>query len=148
MTGSGATGSGAGARTTALAAAQAELAAAGVASPRVDAELLLAQVLGTDRTRLLLASGLTAAEAAQFSALVAKRACRVPLQHLTGTAYFRYLELAVGPGVFVPRPETELVAQSVVDELVRLDPRRRRPAGGTRSRPAGPRRPALPVVHR
>lgn len=51
----------------------------------------------------------------QFHELVAKRASRIPLQHLTGKAYFRHLELAVGPGVFVPRPETELLAQVAVD---------------------------------
>src|SRR3954469_18488861 len=55
-----------------------------------------------------------------YSALVDERASRVPLQHLTGKAYFRHLTLAVGPGVFVPRPETELVAGAAVDEAVRL----------------------------
>jgi len=56
----------------------------------------------------------------QFNELVAKRASRIPLQHLTGKAYFRHLELAVGPGVFVPRPETELLAQVAIDCLPNL----------------------------
>jgi len=51
----------------------------------------------------------------QFHDLVSRRESRIPLQHLTGTAYFRHLELSVGPGVFVPRPETELLAQVAVD---------------------------------
>ena len=57
---------------------------------------------------------------AQFHDLVLKRASRIPLQHLTGKAYFRHLELAVGPGVFVPRPETELLAQVAVDYAPKL----------------------------
>src|SRR5690606_22663147 len=57
-----------------------------------------------------------AAVAQAFDDLVSRRAERVPLQHLTGTAPFRYLELLVGPGVFVPRPETEQVAQVAIDE--------------------------------
>ena len=86
------------------------LAAAGVPSPRTDAELLTAFVLGVPRARLLLAPDLTAAQATRLNELVAARARRVPLQHLTGTAAFRHIELAVGPGVFIPRPETELLA--------------------------------------
>jgi release factor glutamine methyltransferase len=93
-----------------LATAVRRLAAAGVASPRVDAELLAAHVLGVRRGRLMLVDAIRADEARRFADLVARRATRVPLQHLLGTAAFRYLELAVGPGVFVPRPETELLA--------------------------------------
>ena len=77
----------------------------------MDAELLLAAVLGVSRTALLTAGEVDADAAARFDALVEQRADRVPLQHLTGTAPFRHLELSVGPGVFVPRPETELVAE-------------------------------------
>lgn len=94
----------------ALAAATAELAAAGVGSPRVDAELLAAHVLGVNRGRLMLIDTVRAAELDRFTDLVAARAGRIPLQHLLGTAAFRHLELAVGDGVFVPRPETELLA--------------------------------------
>ncbi len=94
----------------ALASAVADLAAAGVASPRVDAELLAAHVLGIPRGRLLLVDSLRPEELSRFTALVAERVKRIPLQHLLGTAAFRHLELQVGDGVFVPRPETELLA--------------------------------------
>lgn len=97
-----------------LAEATQRLAAAGVATPRVDAELLLAYVLQVPRSRLVLAAVPTEAQAAEFADLVRRRAGRVPLQHLTGTAPFRYLEVAVGPGVFVPRPETELLVDAVL----------------------------------
>lgn len=95
----------------AVARAARALAAAGVDSPRPDAELLAAHVLGIPRGRLALAEGLTPAQLARYEALVADRAQRVPAQHLTGTAGFDRLELAVGPGVFIPRPETELLAR-------------------------------------
>ncbi|GLY03595.1 MULTISPECIES: peptide chain release factor N(5)-glutamine methyltransferase [Actinoplanes] len=94
----------------ALAAAVADLAASGVESPRVDAELLAAHVLGVSRGRLLLIDTIRSAELDRFRSLVADRARRIPLQHLLGTAAFRHLELEVGDGVFVPRPETELLA--------------------------------------
>nr|WP_246636800.1 peptide chain release factor N(5)-glutamine methyltransferase [Actinoplanes hulinensis] len=93
-----------------MTAATADLAAAGVSSPRVDAELLVAHVLGVPRGRLLLIDSIRAAEVDRFRELVTRRARRIPLQHLLGTAAFRYVELAVGDGVFVPRPETELLA--------------------------------------
>lgn len=83
--------------------------AGGVASPAVDAEILLSAVLGVSRPDLILVDEVAAEDVARFEALVARRAERVPLQHLTGSAHFRYVELAVGPGVFVPRPETELL---------------------------------------
>jgi release factor glutamine methyltransferase len=98
----------------AVARAARTLAAAGVASPRADAELLAAHVLGVPRGRLALVAGLAPAQLTRFEQLVARRAARVPLQHLTGTAAFGRLELAVGPGVFVPRPETELLAEWAV----------------------------------
>lgn len=62
----------------------------------------------------------TAVAPTGYGALVARRAAREPLQHITGVAYFRHLELAVGKGVFVPRPETESVVQLALDELTRL----------------------------
>ena len=102
--------------------AAARLAEAGVASPEYDAAELLAHVLGTTRPGLALVTAVTPAQAEAYDVLVARRAAREPLQHLTGSAAFRYVELAVGPGVFVPRPETELLAgwgveraQAVVD---------------------------------
>ena len=94
----------------ALAGATARLAEAGVASPRVDAELLAAHALGVGRGRLLLIDTVRGDELGRFTDLVERRARRLPLQHLLGTAAFRHLELAVGDGVFVPRPETELLA--------------------------------------
>lgn len=98
------------------------LAAAGVPSPDVDAELLAAHLLGRRRGELAAAAlrgdALPEGEfAARWDELVARRAAREPLQHLTGLAAFRHLELRVGPGVFVPRPETEMVAQLAIDAL-------------------------------
>ncbi|MGC4901841.1 peptide chain release factor N(5)-glutamine methyltransferase [Micromonospora echinospora] len=86
------------------------LAAAGVEAPRAEAEQLAAYVLQVPRGRLALADGFTPAQRDRLNALVGRRVTREPLQHLIGTAGFRLLELAVGPGVFVPRPETELLA--------------------------------------
>jgi len=86
------------------------LAAAGVASPEYDAAELLAHLLGTTRPALALLTHVPADVAATYGELVERRAGREPLQHLTGSAAFRHVELAVGPGVFVPRPETELLA--------------------------------------
>lgn len=95
------------------------LAAAGVPSPRTDVELLAASVLGTSRGSLAAAvvRGDVVEPAAldRLAELVAERARRVPLQHLTGRAGFRGLDLAVGPGVFVPRPETEDLAGAAVE---------------------------------
>ncbi|GAA3664656.1 peptide chain release factor N(5)-glutamine methyltransferase [Microbacterium marinilacus] len=97
------------------------LAGAGVPDPQVDAELLLAHLRGQSRGEVQAAvvrgDDLTRAEADAYETLVARRAAREPLQHITGVAYFRHLELAVGPGVFVPRPETETVAQIAIDAL-------------------------------
>ncbi len=100
---------------TRLRAAVSVLAAAGVDSPEYDAAELLAHVLGTTRGALATAAEPTAAQVEELERLVARRAAHEPLQHLTGTAGFRYLELAVGPGVFVPRPETEVLAGWGVD---------------------------------
>jgi release factor glutamine methyltransferase len=86
----------------------------------VDAELLLAHVLGVSRTALLTTDGIPDGAAARFAALLEQRADRVPLQHLTGRAPFRHLELAVGPGVFVPRPETEQLAGWALERLAGL----------------------------
>lgn len=94
------------------------LARAGVPSPARDADELMAHVLGVGLGSLALRDHLDADQAARFEALVLRRATREPLQHLLGTAAFRYVELAVGPGVFVPRPETELLAGWAVDACV------------------------------
>lgn len=100
-----------------LAEATDTLTAAGVASPRVDAEELLAHVLGESRAALASVARVEPAALQRFGALIEQRAERVPLQHLTGVAGFRYLELSVGPGVFVPRPETELLTGWAIDRL-------------------------------
>ncbi len=97
--------------TDAVAQAAGELMTAGVAAPRVDAELLAAHVLGVLRSRLAGVEEFPVELKARFRDLVRARAGRVPLQHLTGVAPFRHLELAVGPGAFVPRPETELLVE-------------------------------------
>ncbi|GIG89370.1 peptide chain release factor N(5)-glutamine methyltransferase [Plantactinospora endophytica] len=94
----------------AVAAATSALAEAGVGPARTEAELLLAYVLGVSRGALALAAPLTPEQRDRLSDLVERRTRHEPLQHLLGSAAFRYLELAVGPGVFVPRPETELLA--------------------------------------
>jgi release factor glutamine methyltransferase len=97
------------------------LAAAGVPSPRADAELLAAHVLEASRGEVAAwaVSGreLTAVQAVDFRRLAISRSTRTPLQYLTGTAAFRSVDLQVGPGVFLPRPETELVAGRAIEAL-------------------------------
>ncbi|MBD3946049.1 peptide chain release factor N(5)-glutamine methyltransferase [Nocardioides ganghwensis] len=102
--------------TAARRAAAQRLREASVASPERDADLLLAHVLGIPLGRLPLVDALAAREQEAYDALVVRRAAREPLQHLTGTAAFRHVELAVGPGVFVPRPETELLAGWAIEQ--------------------------------
>jgi release factor glutamine methyltransferase len=94
-------------------AATVTLAEAGVGSPRVDAELLAAHVAGVERGRLAFAdAGSDFVD--RYEDLIAARRRRVPLQHLTGTAAFGPVSVAVGPGVFVPRPETESMLEWAV----------------------------------
>lgn len=101
----------------ALREATASLREAGIPSPDFDAAELLAFVLGTSRALLSIsAPDPTAAQTQQYADLVARRAAREPLQHLTGSAAFRHIDLAVGPGVFVPRPETELLAGWAIEQ--------------------------------
>ncbi len=100
--------------------ATAELAAAGVPSPAVDAQLLAAHLLGVSRGELAAMAFGSSAAPVGYEELVARRAAREPLQHITGVAYFRHLELAVGKGVFVPRPETETVVQLAIDVLTQV----------------------------
>jgi release factor glutamine methyltransferase len=92
-----------------------------VPDPDVDAQLLAGHVLGLGRGGVQAAAirgdGIDPAQAGLLRALVSRRARREPLQHLTGLAPFRHLDLVVGPGVFVPRPETEVVAQLAIDAL-------------------------------
>ncbi len=110
-----------------MASAVDRLGAAGVDSPAYDVAELMAHVLGVPRTHLPLAGDPTTEQGDAFEALVARRAAREPLQHLTGAVTFRYVELSVGPGVFVPRPETELLAGWAVDRARELADRGHRP---------------------
>jgi len=89
---------------------------AGVQSPRHDATALAAHVLGLERLELALAPPVPDGFAQAYAGLVERRRTREPLQHLVGSTGFRYLTLLVEPGVFVPRPETEVVAQAAIDE--------------------------------
>jgi release factor glutamine methyltransferase len=100
-----------------LEAATAKLEAAKVASPRADAELLLSFVTGVPRGLLTMMARVDDVQRLKFMSLVDARAQRVPLQHLTGRAPFRHLDLEVGPGVFVPRPETESLAGWAIEQL-------------------------------
>ncbi|WP_067479041.1 peptide chain release factor N(5)-glutamine methyltransferase [Nocardia amamiensis] len=96
------------------------LRTAGVHSPRADAEQLAAHVLGVERTRLALTPLVPPGKLTEYRELVDRRAQRIPLQHLTGTAVMGALDLAVGPGVFVPRPETELLYAWALAQLEAL----------------------------
>jgi release factor glutamine methyltransferase len=89
------------------------LAAAGVDTPRLDAELLLAEVLGVDRARLILDAPITLHpdEAARFDELIARRAAREPVAYILGRKHFRWLSLAVDRRVFIPGPDTELLVE-------------------------------------
>jgi release factor glutamine methyltransferase len=104
----------------ALAEATARLAEAGVESPRWDAEQLVAHALGVSRTSLPVVPNLDPDQHAALERLVARRAAREPLQHIVGTVGFRYLDLHVGPGVFIPRPETEVVAGCAIEAARRV----------------------------
>src|SRR5215470_13137886 len=102
-----------------VALAAARLAEAGVESPRTDAELIAASVHRVRRGELHTVPD--SAFDARFWADIARRAAREPLQHITGQAHFRYLELEVGPGVFVPRPETEVMTGWAIARLGEMD---------------------------
>src|ERR1700746_1049396 len=108
-----------------VALAALRLADAGVESPRTDAELIAASVHNVRRGELHTVRDCDFD--ARFWAEIARRAAREPLQHITGSAHFRYLELEVGPGVFVPRPETEVMTGWAIDRLGEVDVA---PAGG------------------
>ncbi|WP_418003064.1 peptide chain release factor N(5)-glutamine methyltransferase [Mycobacterium sp. PDNC021] len=99
----------------AIADAAAVLAAAGVDSARVDAEYLAAHAVGVDRARVMFAEP-DPAFYPRFRDLVERRAQRIPLQHLIGTAAFGPVEVQVGPGVFIPRPETEALLEWAMNQ--------------------------------
>lgn len=109
----------------ALSAATTRLRAAGVDTAEREAELLLARVLGMSRARLLAERAhrrLGSGPRERFRRWVALRQRRVPLQYLTGEASFADLTLRVGPGVLIPRPETELLLAEAVRRAAALDP--------------------------
>ncbi|MCU1440546.1 MAG: [protein release factor]-glutamine N5-methyltransferase [Rhodoglobus sp.] len=105
----------------ALALATEKLAAADVPTAAGDAEIIIAHTLGLRRADVqggeVADTRLTPGQFAQVLSFTERRARREPLQYLTGKALFRQLELAVGPGVFVPRRETEFVTQLAIDAL-------------------------------
>ena len=102
-----------------IAVAAARLAEAGVDSPRADAEQIAAHVHDVRRGELHRVPD--SAFNPRFWDEIARREAREPLQHITGHAYFRYLDLEVGPGVFVPRPETEVMTGWAIDRLREMD---------------------------
>lgn len=106
--------------------ATARLAASGSPSPAAEARTLLAHVLGCEPATLFLAPPPGPEATARFAGLVDRRAAGIPLQHLTGEAWFRTVRVAVGPGVFIPRPETEVMTGWAIERLAE-----RRAAGGT-----------------
>jgi len=94
----------------------------GVESPRATAEIMLQDVLRADRATLYSRSrGLSSAEARAFGRALCRRCTGTPLQHLTGHQAFRRLDLEVRPGVFVPRPETEVVVDVVMEKLANVE---------------------------
>ena len=93
---------------------QRRLSNAGIESASTESAELLAHVLGVPRNRLLMQDSIDGKDRVAFERLLAKRLNRIPLQHITGTAPFRRIELKVGPGVFIPRPESELVAEAAI----------------------------------
>lgn len=102
-----------------ITAGMTELATAGVASPRYDAEQLAAHSLGCQRSELW--RHLADPAPVGLTGLLTRRAAREPLQHITGWAYFRHLTVSVGPGVFIPRPETEVVVEAALRLLADND---------------------------
>jgi release factor glutamine methyltransferase len=97
--------------------AERRLKAVGIPSPGVDAALLVAFALGVPRNRLIMQDEVSGEQRVHVEQLLTQRLSRVPLQHLLGDVGFRRIDLAVGPGVFIPRPETELVAEAALREL-------------------------------
>ena len=107
---------------SAIDSATTRLADAGIDSARYDAEELAAHVAGTERGRLSLLGPPDDTFFDHYNAAVAARSRRVPLQHLTGTAAFGPLTLSVGPGVFIPRPETEAMLEWAVAQSLPAKP--------------------------
>ncbi|MDO5091990.1 MAG: peptide chain release factor N(5)-glutamine methyltransferase [Propionibacteriaceae bacterium] len=101
------------------------LAAAEILTPAADARWLVSHALNCDSAALVLREA-TPSEREHAERLAIRRAAGEPVQYLTGSAPFRYETVAVGPGVFIPRPETELLVDEVLNHLASLPPGRRR----------------------
>ena len=97
--------------------AERRLNAVGIPSPAADAAWIISHALGIPRNRLILQDDITDEQRVHVEQLLTQRLSRVPLQHLLGSTGFRRIDLEVGPGVFIPRPETELVAEAAIREL-------------------------------
>ncbi len=110
-----------------LSDAVSRLRAVGVGSPPSDVRILLAHACGIELARLPLLDQVDDAQAAAFEQLITLRERRIPVQHLTGRAHFRYLDLAVGPGVFVPRPETEVMTGWAIERIQNMTTLHHRP---------------------
>lgn len=98
-------------------AAAARLAAVGIETPQVDAELLMCEVLDCSRGQLILVDSVTETQVAAFESFVAQRETRKPLQHVVGHAAFRRIDVEIGPGVLTPRPETELLVDAALKHI-------------------------------
>jgi release factor glutamine methyltransferase len=99
-----------------IATASVQLAAAGIENARGEARLLLAHALGVDRSGTLTGKAVTPSQSERFEELLARRVRREPLAYITGTREFWSLGFGVGPGVLVPRPETE----TLIEEALKL----------------------------
>ena len=104
-----------------LLAAETILASAKIENPKLDAQLLLSELLQISRTELLLQSEVTLEQSTIFNNQVKQRSDHRPIQYITGVAYFRYLTLRVGEGVLIPRPETEELVSGVVEKINATD---------------------------
>lgn len=109
-------------RTGRVAQATQQLEAAGLVSPRADAQALVCHVAGLER--MTLEPELDAEQDAELARCLKRRIAGEPVQHISGRAFFRHVEVAVGPGVFIPRPETEVMTGWAIDRLREL------PTGG------------------
>jgi release factor glutamine methyltransferase len=102
--------------------ATAALIKAGVINPAAEVRVLLAWLTGLEPNQLWRLDSLTATQTAELDAAIERRCGGEPLQHITGLAYFRHLTVQVGPGVFVPRPETEVLVDWALDRLRDVGP--------------------------
>ena len=97
------------------------LASANIENPKLDAQLLLSELLQISRTEVLLKSEITLEQATIFNKQIQQRCNHRPIQYITGVAYFRYLTLRVGEGVLIPRPETEELVSGVIEKINAAD---------------------------